>query len=114
MRYRRLRVEGGTYFFTIVTYKRRPIFRNPETVSALLSAINSVKSAHPFEIVAQVVLPDHLHSIWTLPDRDSDFPMRWRQIKSAFTRAYVKNAAVDVIPESRRAKGEQTVWQRRL
>ena len=113
MRYRRLRIEGATYFFTVVTYKRRPIFANAEAVALLQLATSSVQAAHPFEIVAQVILPDHLHVLWKLPDGDSDFPMRWRQIKAAFTRVYAKAGPDEGGSESRLAKREQTVWQRR-
>ena len=82
MRYRRVRIEGGTYFFTVVTHKRRPIFKTADDVATLMHAVASVQNMHPFDLVAHVVLPDHLHMLWTLPDGDSDYPMRWRQIKS--------------------------------
>ena len=87
MHYRRVRIEGGTYFFTVVTHKRRPIFKDANAVAEFERAVSDVRIAHPFEIAAQVILPDHLHVLWTLPEGDSDFPMRWRMIKAAFTRA---------------------------
>ena len=113
MRYRRVRIEGAIYFFTVVTYKRRPIFRDPDAVAKLMTAITSVQASHPFEISAQVVLPDHLHALWSLPDEDSNYPMRWRQIKAAFTRAFENSGVADPKPDSRRTKREQTIWQRR-
>ena len=112
MRYRRVRIEGGTYFFTVVMFKRRPILNDAGAVAHVMDAVATVQSAHPFEVVAHVILPDHLHMLWTLPDDDSDYPMRWRQIKSAFTRAIEKDG-IGAQGKSRIAKGEQAVWQRR-
>ena len=89
MRYRRVNAAGATFFFTLVTEHRRPLFRESEAVSLLLGAVEKVRSRHPFEIDAYVVLPDHLHTLWTLPDGDANFSTRWRLIKEAFTRAYI-------------------------
>ncbi len=86
MRYRRVRNAGGTYFFTVVTYKRQRLFETDEAVSILMAAVATVQAAHSFDLVAHVILPDHLHMLWTLPDGDSDYPMRWRLIKSEVTR----------------------------
>lgn len=84
--YRRLYIPGGFYFFTVVTAERRPIFRDVRAVGALRSSFRKVRFNHPFEIVAAVVLPDHLHCIWALPDGDTNHPLRWSLIKSATTR----------------------------
>ncbi len=78
---RRLYIEGGTYFFTVVTNKRRKLLCKPESRLALRTAISDVRSRHPFDIIAWVLLPDHLHCIWTLPAGDADFSMRWSLIK---------------------------------
>ena len=112
MRYRRIRIEGGTYFFTVVTYKRRSLLERAEAVATLMNAVDGVQSAHPFELVAHVILPDHLHMLWTLPDGDSNYPMRWRQIKSAVTRA-LDTADGQGHSKSRKSKGERSTWQRR-
>jgi putative transposase len=69
--------------------------------------------AHPFELDAIVVLPDHLHCIWILPDNDSDFSTRWRLIKSDFSRNYLAASAAE-ISDSRRTKKEKGIWQRRF
>ena len=114
MRYRRANLTGGTYFFTLVTEGRRPVFRERETVTQLLQAVETVRSRHPFEMDAYVVLPDHLHALWTLPEGDAKFSTRWRLIKEAFTRAYLKTNAPPERNASRLAKGEQAVWQRRF
>ncbi len=86
MRYRRVRQNGGTYFFTVVTNKRKKILCEKSSVDLLRDAFRIVKDKHPFTIDAMVVLPDHLHCMWTLPENDDDYPVRWRLIKSYFTR----------------------------
>jgi putative transposase len=114
MHYRRASLPGATYFFTVVTERRRPIFKDNATVDLLNVAIAHVKSRHSFIDEALVVLPDHLHALWTLPEGDANFPSRWRLIKEHFTRAYVR---VNAPPErnlSRAGKGEQAIWQRRF
>ncbi|MDM8553509.1 transposase [Desulfococcaceae bacterium HSG7] len=86
MRYRRAQIKGGTYFFTAVTFKRKKIFAEPENVKLLREAFRYVLDRHTFTIDAFVLLPDHLHCIWTLPQNDRDFSKRWRLVKSYFTR----------------------------
>ncbi len=71
--YRRAYVPGGTYFLTLVTYCRRPIFKELANANLLRAAIAKVKAKKPFEIIAAVILPDHLHFIWQLPPGDSDY-----------------------------------------
>jgi len=85
--YRRLNVPGGSYFFTVVIEQRRPILCTPPMRAALKSAIRSVRGKHPFHIAGMVLLPDHLHMIWTLPEGDSDYPLRIRLIKTHMTKA---------------------------
>ena len=113
MKYRRARVEGGTYFFTVVTHRRRRFLCEPENVSHLREAFRYVMTRRPFKINAFVLLPDHLHCVWTLPVGDCNFSTRWRLVKSAFTRA-CDEAYRGAVSASRRRKGEQAVWQRRF
>ena len=61
--YRRVYYKGGVYFFTVVTYHRRPIFKDPAAIEQLQDTIRSVQAKYPFEIVAFVILFDHLHYI---------------------------------------------------
>ena len=113
MHYHRAKTPGATYFFTVVTYQRQTLFRAPQTVDLLRTAFRTVKAKHPFTIDAIVVLPDHLHCIWTLPKADADFSTRWRLIKSEFSRhcpeKYKRQRS-----QSRQSKGEQAIWQRRF
>ena len=76
MRYRRAFTPGGTFFFTLVTEGRRPVFASASAVEVLCNAFRSVRQARPFEMDAMVVMPDHLHCIWTLPSDDADFSTR--------------------------------------
>ena len=86
MRYRRSFQPGGSFFFTVVTAHRRPVFASAHAVGLLRQAFRVVRKARPFDIDAIVVLPDHLHCIWTLPDGDADFMTRWRLIKTWFSK----------------------------
>jgi putative transposase len=79
-----------------------------------METVEKIRSRHPFELDAYVVLPDHLHALWTLPEADTNFSTRWRLIKEAFTRAYIKAYEAPYRNESRRSKGEQGIWQRRF
>ncbi|UOO75904.1 transposase [Neisseria sp. Dent CA1/247] len=81
MRYRRYYRAGGTYFFTVVANKRQPILTQDAVRLALREAVLAVREKYPFEIAAWVLMPDHLHTIWHLPENDADFSERWRQIK---------------------------------
>jgi putative transposase len=84
-----------------------------EHIDALRSAVRIVKQRHPFEIVAWVVLPEHMHAIWALPGDDADFAGRWSLIKSGFSRGVARTGA-EAISASRAGKRERGIWQRRF
>jgi len=111
--YNRNFLKGGTFFFTVVTYKRYPIFSEESYISLLDDCFKSVMEIHPFKIEAKVILPNHLHTIWTLPDEDSDFSTRWKQIKGLFSQLYSGKMLSD-ISRSMKSKGEKGIWQRRF
>ena len=112
--YRRWYVAGGTYFFTAVTLGRRPILCEELGRRCLHEAIEKVREDWPFEMVAVVLLPDHLHTVWTLPQGDARYPLRWKRIKEEFTRRYLKAGGRERPPNcSRIAKDERGIWQRR-
>ncbi len=113
MNYRRVFVPGGTFFFTVVTFQRRPILSTPEAIELLRSAFRYTLARLPFAIVASVILPEHMHFVWTKPPKSSDFSTRWRLIKSHFTRNWCPKEA-DSEVASRVQKGEKDVWQRRF
>ena len=112
MEYRRAKIFGGTYFFTVVTYGRKGILTDPANVTLLRNAFRHVMEKQPFKIDAFVLLPDRLHCIWTLPDEDIDFPKRWKSIKSYFTRKCLPEYR-NIPNGARIKKKEQAVWQRR-
>ena len=107
--YRRNFVRGGSFFFTVNLLDRRSRLLT-ENIGALRTAFRKTKADHPFSIEAIVVLPDHLHAIWSLPEGDSDFATRWRLIKSRFSHALPPGERTSA---SRRSKGERGIWQRR-
>ena len=113
-RYRRADTPGGTYFFTVVTYRRREILTIPESRAILREVLNSVKQQHPFTIDAWVLLPDHLHSIWTLPLGDNEYAKRWGMIKSGFSKqAKDLFHRPEWMNETKIKRRESTIWQRR-
>jgi putative transposase len=112
--YRRNFVAGGTFFFTVVTHDRRPILTSQTGRSCLRGAIRTVKAKRPFDLVAIVLMPDHLHAVWTLPRGDRDFSTRWAQIKEAFTRRHLESGGSEGTTNVSRARHrERAVWQRR-
>jgi len=107
--YRRNFIAGGSFFFTVNLAERR-LRLLTEHIDELRAAARQTRRHYPFTIDAMVVLPDHLHAVWTLPEGDPDFATRWRLIKSAFSRSL---ATGEQISDSRAAKGERGIWQRR-
>lgn len=108
--YRRNRVPGGTYFFTVNLLDRWSCLL-VEHIDLLRESVRAVKRRRPFQIDAWVVLPDHLHAVWTLPDGDADYSGRWRSIKIAFAKGLPKTERRSPV---RLAKGERGIWQRRF
>ena len=109
MRYRRSLIPGGTFFFTVNLADRQSGLLTMH-IELLRETTRSIRQRHPFEILAMVVLPDHLHAIWRLPEGDADYPARWALIKAGFSRALPK---IESIRESRVRKRERGIWQRR-
>lgn len=85
--YRRWFVPGGSFFFTIVVNGRRPLFGDPDAVSLLGQKMRHCLAEWPVTVNAMVLLPDHLHAIWTLPTGDDQYPKRWGWIKKEFTKS---------------------------
>lgn len=109
--YRRLRVPGGCYFFTVALRKRRGNDLLTHRIDGLRDAVRTVRRVHPFSIEAWVVLPDHLHCVWTLPEGDDDFSTRWRLIKTIFARSLPIQERRSAV---RRRHRERGLWQRRF
>lgn len=112
--YRRSDTAGATYFFTVVTYKRRRFLCDDDVSAALRDAINKVRERHPFQIDAWILLPDHLHTIWTLPPNDANFALRWQQIKRYVSNQCGRRLHEDALMNASKHKHrESTLWQRR-
>jgi putative transposase len=113
--YRRAYLPGGTFFLTLVTYHRTPLFSDPEKISRLRSCVAKTLRERPFEITGAVVLPDHIHFLWTLPPDDSDYSQRVSRIKILFTRSLRgRRSLPENVSASRRKHRESDVWQRRF
>lgn len=108
--YRRVRVAGGCYFFTVALLDRRSDLLVRQ-VDLLREAVRAAKASRPFHIDAWVVLPDHMHCLWTLPEGDADYSGRWRDIKKRFSRALPRT---EIVPVGRTGRGERGIWQRRF
>jgi putative transposase len=107
--------SGNTYFFTIVTYNRRPILTSEAARNLLHTAWIDVQNRHPFTTDAICLLPDHIHCIWTLPEGDANYSMRWKEIKRLFTKGYLDRIGPgEKRNPSRQARDEAALWQRRF
>ena len=107
--YIRAKATGAYYFFTIVSYQRQPILCQPHIRQALRAAIRQVQIEQPFEIKAIVLLPNHLHTIFKLPENDADFSKRIGKLKS-----YTSKSCRDFLMQRQSNKRELTLWQRRF
>jgi putative transposase len=112
--YRRHLVPGGCYFFTQVTYRRRHWLCEDLARLILREAITAVRKNHPFDIERWVLLPDHLHCLWRLPEGDSNYSTRWSLIKSRVTGCVAGKVGGRTVTPSRSNRRERSVWQRRF
>ena len=113
--YRRWFIPGSTYFFTVVTHERLPILTSELGRHCLRRAFVEVRARRPFDLFAIVVLPDHVHTVWILPQGDADYSLRWSQIKEQFTRLYLDEGGKEgPSTDSRARHRERAVWQRRF
>ncbi len=108
--YRRNRVPGGSYFFTVNLLDRRSDLL-VNHIDLVRACVDRVRHLMPFHIDAWVVLPDHMHAVWTLPQGDANFSRRWQAIKMAFVKGI---EPAELLSISRRVRGERGVWQRRF
>ncbi len=112
--YRRL-YGGIAYYFTVVTYNRLPILTGNQSRMALHDAWNIVEKRFPFRTNAICLLPDHIHAIWTLPEEDQNYSLRWKEIKRQFTKRYLLEIGDGEQRNlARQERGEAAIWQRRF
>jgi len=113
--WRRVFEPGGTYFFTLVTENRSPIFDDARARAILRRALVSARSRWPFEILAIVLMPDHLHMIWRLPEKDCCYPMRIGWIKKEVTKGWLAlGGSEQPLSASRQRHRRRGVLQRRF
>ena len=107
--YIRSQVFGATYFFTLTLAQRNTSLLT-DNIDLLRRAYQRVNALHPFTTIAICILPDHIHAIWQLPLDDGDYALRWRIIKSQFSRNFSVNEQRSSSKIKHREKG---IWQRR-
>jgi len=109
VQYRRLKMNGGIFFFTVALRDRQADFLI-KYISLLTDAMRNTRSKWPFETIAMVVLPDHLHTMWRLSNLDDDYSMRWMRIKTLFTKSLVEQG----VALKKNQRDEYNLWQRRF
>ena len=112
--YTRNFIPGGTFFFTVVTHERRTWLCSDAARTSLRQAIDKVRRNLAFSIDAWVLLPDHLHCIWTLPPGDTDYSSRWRLIKGYVSKSFADECDDELLSPSRLKRRERGLWQRRF
>jgi putative transposase len=109
--YRRLRTPGATWFFTVNLLSRRDNDLLVRHIDLLRECVSAERARRPFQINAWVVLPEHSHWLWTLPEGDADYSTRWRRIKTDFSRSLPRSESRSA---TRVRNGERAIWQRRF
>jgi putative transposase len=113
--YRRSYLPGGTFFFTLVTFNRRPIFSKPEARELFHKIYEKVNLKHPFITVAYCLLLEHFHCLWTLPEGDTNYSLRFSEIKRQFSHRYINEIEPVLEKNASRVKREEvSLWQRRF
>lgn len=113
--YRRIKIKGGTYYFTLVTNKRQKIFSSPNTSHIFLNALQPVRKFHPFNNLAYCILPEHIHLLWEMPIDDSNYSLRISEIKKRFSKHFIaEHGYPNFATPSQRKRGETGVWQSRF
>jgi putative transposase len=112
--YRRWRVEGGTFFFTVVTHSRAPLFADALACKILGDKFRECQNEWPFTVNAIVLLPEHLHAIWTLPSGDANYSRRWAWIKKEFTKEWLAiGGREQPVSRARWERRDHGIWQPR-
>ena len=113
--YRRIKIKGGTYFFTLVTYHRKRLFLHKKANELFLEALDHVRKFHPFSLQAYCILPDHIHMLWEMPNNDANYSIRIGEIKKRFSKHYIAEFGnPNIKNKTQRNRGESGIWQRRF
>jgi len=113
--FRRNYVPGGTFYFTLVTYDRRPILTTDLGRTCLRTAISESKQQFPFQLFAICLLPDHLQVVWILPQGDADYSARWKRIKQLFSNHWIAGGGSEAnVTPAQQKEGRRGIWQTRF
>jgi putative transposase len=113
--FRRFFIPGGMFFFTLVTAGRAHLFLSEEACALLGDCLRATKRDRPFRVVAIVLLPDHLHMIWSLPRGDADFSTRIAAVKARFTREWLAQGGCESqVPGGQSQQRRRGIWQARF
>lgn len=113
--YRRWRQEGGKVFLTIVTYGRRKFLTSPDARAILRDAMTDTRQDRPWTTDGIVLLPDHLHVLWTLPPGDDDYSTRVALIKKSFTETWLAGGRAEAASTAAQKRTRRRgLWQVRF
>lgn len=113
--YIRPETDLSAFFFTVVTFERKPILTHPTVRLSLHSAVQQIRARYPFRIAAWVLLPEHMHCIWDLPSHDLNYARRWSLIKAHVSKnSQIRDVKSKVTKVSRILRHESSIWQRRF
>ena len=113
--YRRNYVPGGTCFLTVVTYARRRFLTDERPRACLRQAVRDVRRQWPWHMLAVVLLPDHFHTVWSLPPGDVDYSLRMQKVKEGFTKLYLAGGGTEgIVSTSEHAHHQRGLWQPRF
>ena len=113
--YRRIKIKGGTYFLTVVTYNRQIIFATAKNRELFIKSLNHVKKYHPFHLEAYCILPDHIHLLIRLLEDDDNISLRISEIKKRFSKLYSKNFGQSPAKNAGLVRpGRSGLWQQRF
>jgi putative transposase len=113
--YRRVKIEGGTYFFTLVTNQRQRLFSQGKARNIFLESVSHGREIHPFSTIAYCILPDHIHLLWELPIEDANYSLRISEIKKRFSKHFIAEFGnSNHVTPSQLRRGETGIWQRRF
>jgi putative transposase len=102
--YRRIFIPNATWFFTVNLTERKNNRLLVDNIDLLGECFRYVRQQKPFHANAIVILPDHLHCIWTVPPNDSNYSIRWNMLKGRFSRAIDKSEQISKSRLSRRER----------
>ena len=113
--YRRVKIKGATYFFTLVTYKRQKLFLTEDKRDLFLDSLQYVQNYHPFTLTAYCILQDHIHLIWEMPTDDANYSMRIGEIKRRFSKKFAAHfGSPKKLRPNQVKRREAGIWQPRF